>query len=114
VSHRGGSLVETIVRSLPIKDTHLEQIVEDIVCHLLLVQHQKIVMGPDHIRPEDVVIVKVKETVSLPPFLNHKLINTFLSPEVNTVGALAKDLEVLFRCCRSWQHHSILTSFAEW
>jgi len=50
-------------------------------------------MSLDHIHPEDIVVVKVKEAVLLSPFLNHKLINVFLSPETNTVGTLAKDLE---------------------
>jgi len=112
VAHRRGSLVETIVRSLPVEDPHLQQIVEDVIRHLLSVHHQQILVRSDHIRPEDVVIVKVEEAILLPPFLDHKLINALFSPESDPIGATTEDL-ALVKCLHPWQHQPILTSLAE-
>jgi len=96
VAHRRGSLVETIIWSLPVEDAHLQQVVQDIIGHLLPIHHQEISLCPDHVCPEDVVVVKVEEAVLLPPFLNNKRVLSILPSETNTVGTSIKDLEALF------------------
>ena len=82
-----------IVWSLPVENAHLEQVIQDIVGHLLPIHHQEISMCSDHVRPEDVVIVKVEEAVLLPPFLNNKHVLSILPSKANTIGASVKDLE---------------------
>ena len=55
-------------------------------------------MRSDHVRPENVIVVKVEEAILLPPFLNHKLINVLFSPKSNPVGATAEDLALVNVC----------------
>jgi len=110
--HRRDSLVETIVRSLPVEDPHLQQIVEDVIRHFLTVQHQQILLSSDHVRPENIVVVKIEEAILLPPFFDHKLISALFSPESDPIGTTTEDL-ALVKCLLPWQHQPILTSFAE-
>jgi len=98
VLHRRGSLVKTIVGSLPVEDPHLQQVVKDVVCHLLSVQHQQILMRSDHVCPKNIIIVKVEEVILLPPFLNHKLISVLFPPESNPIGATTEDLALVNVC----------------
>ena len=56
-------------------------------------------MRSDHVRPENVIIVKIdEEAILLPPFLNHKLISVLFSPELNPVGAATEDLALVNVC----------------
>jgi len=49
-------------------------------------------MRPNHVGPEDIIMVELKETVPSPPLLDHKLVMTFFSWKSNTIGASVKDL----------------------
>jgi len=92
VAHCQGSLVETIIGTLPVKDAHLQQVEEDIVGHLVPVHHQEVSVCSDHVHPEYIIMVKVKEVVLLPPFLDEKLLLLFFSWEMNAVGTPVEDL----------------------
>jgi len=93
VAHCWGSLVETIVWSLPVENVHLEQVIQDAIGHLLLIHHQEVSVRPDHVCSKDVVVVKVEEAVLLPPFLNNKCVLSILPSKVNTIGASVEDLK---------------------
>jgi len=50
-------------------------------------------MRSDHIGPEDVIVMELKETIPSPPLLDHKLVVTFFSWKSNTIGASVEDLK---------------------
>ena len=93
MTHRRSGLIQPIVWRVPIEDSHLQEIVQDVIGHHLLIQHQKILMCPDHIGPEDIVVVKIKEMVLSPPLLNHELVVSLFSWKSNSIGASVEDLK---------------------
>ena len=50
-------------------------------------------MRSDHVGPQDIIVMELKETILSPPLLNHKLIVPLFSRESNTIGASVEDLE---------------------
>ena len=92
MTHRRSCLVQSIVRSLPVNDPHLQKVIQDFVGHHVVIQHQQILVGSDHVHPKEIIMVKVEEVISPPPFLDHKLISVLLSSETNPVGASTEDL----------------------
>jgi len=49
-------------------------------------------MRPDHVGPEDVIVVEIKETVPSPPLLDHELVKTLFSWKSNAIGASVENL----------------------
>jgi len=90
--HSWSRLVQPVVWRAPVQDPHLQEIVQDVVRHHLSIQRQKILMRSDHVGPQDVIMMKLKETVPSPPLLDHELVVTFFSRESNTIGASVEDL----------------------
>jgi len=50
-------------------------------------------MCPDHVRPKYIIVVKVEEAISLPPFLDKELLLPFLSWKANTKDTSVEDLK---------------------
>jgi len=49
-------------------------------------------MRSNHVGPEDIIVVEIKETVLSPPLLDHELVMSFFPWKPNAVGTSVEDL----------------------
>ena len=92
VTHGLSRLVQPFAWRLPVQDPHLQKIKQNLIVHDISVEHQEILVRSDHVRPKEIIVVKVEEAVSPPPFLNHKLISILFPSKANSIGATPEDL----------------------
>ena len=88
-----GSLVKTIVGSLPIEDPHAQQRQQGSVVNLRPIDDPEPLSTSDHMGPQPIIKVQVWEDVVPPAMVSGHLI---LPRLMNPVEGILGDLELLF------------------
>ena len=86
-------LVETIVRSLPVKDPHTQQRQQRSIIDLRLVDHTEPFSPLDHMGPQPIVKEQVRENVIPPAMVCSHLVLPLLADPVESILG---DLQLLF------------------
>ena len=86
-------LVKMVVRSLPIEDPHAQQRQQRSVVYLRPIDHSEPFSPSDHMGPQPIVKVQVREDVAPPAMVSGHLILPHLA---NPVESGLGDLQLLF------------------
>ena len=86
-------LVKTIVGSLPVEDPHTQQRQQQDVVNLRSVDHPEPFSPSDHVGPQSIIKVQVREDVIPPTMMGSCLILPVLT---NPVESILGDLQLLF------------------
>jgi len=96
-------LVQLLIGFLPVQDSSLEKIIQDRIVQHLLVQGQKIVMGPDHIGPKMIIDIEIQEPVSMLSLLDHQAVLPIFFRKTGAILTLAEDLVTLIKLVKNFK-----------
>ena len=90
-----GSLVQTIVGSLPIEDPHAQQRQQQSIIDLCPINHSEPFSPSDHMGPQPIVKVKVRKDIIPPPMVcSHLVLPLLADPMEGILG----DLQISLQC----------------
>ena len=87
-----GSLVQPVIRTSPIEDSHSEQAKEDQIIDTSLIYLSKPFSPSDHVGPESIIKVEVQVHIPPPPVMDDHFISWF-SHLPNTMKGILGDLQ---------------------